>query len=74
MPRKKTFTLEGEAAGEFIRAQAGQLPTDDNERALRVATLVGLNLQTSPETAVALIKLVAREGLEAAAKVCTAAK
>jgi hypothetical protein len=72
MGKSKTFTLKGAAAGEFIRAQSGHVPKDDDERAMRIATLVGLNMQTSPEAAAALIKLVAREGLEAAAKVCTA--
>jgi len=72
MSKRKTFTLKGPAAGSYVEAQAGVLPATEDERALRVATIVHLEMQTSPETAVALVKLVAREGLEAAAKICTA--
>jgi hypothetical protein len=75
MARRSTFTLRGEAAGEYVRAQGGALPQDDDERAMRVATLVHVQMLTGDEkTARALIKLAAREGLEAAAKACTAIK
>jgi len=74
MAKKKTFTLRGPAAGAFVEAQQGIEAKTDDERALRIATLIHLNMQTSPETAIALIKCVASKGLEAAAKICTAAK
>jgi hypothetical protein len=70
----KTITLKGAAAGEYIRAQAGVTPQTDDERALRVATLVQMYMSTEPKVAVALVKAVARDGLEAAAKICTAEK
>jgi hypothetical protein len=69
----RTVTLRGEAAGEFIRAQTGRVPQDDDERALRIATLVHMNMVSeNTRTAIALIKAVARDGLEAAAAICTA--
>lgn len=68
------FTVYGEAAGELIRAQAGTPAKTDDERALRIATLVHMNMGRGADQrrAVALIKAVAREGLEAAAMICTA--
>jgi len=73
MPRKKTFTLHGPAAGEYIRAQAGAVAKTNDECALRVATFVHLYMGGSdPSVAVALVKAVAEKGLEAAAKICTA--
>jgi hypothetical protein len=72
MAKGKTYTLKGAAAGAFVNAQCGTPAKDDNERALRVATLIHLNMQTSPESAVALVKAVAKYGLEFAAKICTA--
>ena len=76
MARSRGISLHGAAAGAFINAQRGQIAENDDERAMRIATLVhmymsGKSGDDSP-TAVALIKLVATDGLEAAAKVCTA--
>ena len=75
MGRNKGITLHGAAAGAFIRAQEGIKPEDDNERALRIATVVHMYMSgkagDGSPTAIALIKLVAKEGLEAAAKKCT---
>ena len=72
MSKRKTFTLLGEAAGEYVRAQAGSLPQTDDERAARIATVVSLYANSDLKTAAALIKCVAKDGLEVAAKVCTA--
>jgi hypothetical protein len=70
---KRTFTLKGAAAGAYVEAQAGIVPDTDDACALRVATLIHLEMSCArTETAVALLKLVAHEGLKAAAKVCTA--
>ena len=75
MGRSRGITLKGAAAGAFIRAQMGLTPEGDSERALRVATLVHMHMKTGDERlAVALIKLVAEKGLEAAGAVCTASK
>ena len=70
----KTFTLYGPAAGEWIRAQEGVKAVTDDERALRIATLVYRNMGKGAETRVAidLIKRVASEGLESVADLCTA--
>jgi hypothetical protein len=70
------FTVYGEAAGELIRAQHGAPARTDDERALRIATLVYTNMGRGADQrlAVALIKAVARDGLEAAATICTARK
>jgi hypothetical protein len=65
--RGKTFTLKGKAASEYLRAQEGRVPCTDEERALRIATLVHLHMSVDERVAVALIKSVARDGLEAAA-------
>ena len=72
MPKARKFSVHGPAAGEYVCAQEGVVPQTDDERALRIATLVHVTMQTRPESAAALVKLVAREGLAAAAKVCTA--
>ena len=70
----KTLTVYGDAAGELIRAQLGAKARDDNERALRIATIVHMNMGRGADqrVAVALIKAVAKDGLERAADVCTA--
>lgn len=70
----KMFTLYGPAAGEWIRAQEGIKAVTDDERALRIATLVYRNTGKGAETRVAfdLIKRVASEGLESVADLCTA--
>ncbi len=70
----KSFTVYGEAAGELLRAQSGAEARTDDERALRVATLVHMNMGRGADqrVAMALIKAVANDGLDAAAKVCTA--
>lgn len=70
--RFKTFTFKGAAAGAYMAAQSGAPALTDDERALRVATIVHLYMQTDPKTAVALIKQVAKDGLAVAAKTCTA--
>ena len=75
--RSKGISLRGAAAGAFIRAQKGTKPENDDERALRVATVVHMRMSgktgDDSKIAIALIKQVAEEGLEAAAKTCTAA-
>jgi hypothetical protein len=70
----KSVTLYGEAVGEFIRAQRGSPAHTEDEQALRIATLVHMNMGRGADqrAAVALIKAVARDGLEAAATICTA--
>jgi hypothetical protein len=70
----RAFTLYGPAAGEWIRAQNGVKAVTDDERALRIATLVHRNMGKGAETQVAidLIKRVASEGLESVADLCTA--
>jgi len=40
MKRRGGFTLHGPAAGSYLQAQEGVLPTTDDERALRIATIV----------------------------------
>lgn len=75
MPKKgRGFKLYGPAAGAFLFAQAGEPAQTDDERALRVATLVAVNMGKDADTSVAvrLIKLVAEKGLVAAAAECTA--
>jgi hypothetical protein len=76
MGGRRGVTLHGGAAGAFIGAQAGHIPVDDDERALRIATIVHMNMGRGADqrVAVALIKAVAKDGLEAAAKICTARK
>lgn len=68
------MTLEGPAAAELLRAQAGHIPLNDAERALRIATVVHMYMHQPEQMrlAVALIKCVARDGLQRAAEVCTA--
>ena len=68
--------MHGGAAGEFIGAQAGHEPTTDEERALRIATFVHMYMSRGGDqrVAVALVKAVARDGLEEGAKICTARK
>ena len=72
----KSISLRGAAAGAFIRAQQGAAADTDDERALRVATVIHMYMSgkagDGSPTAIALIKLVAKEGLAAAAKACTA--
>ena len=70
------FTVYGDACGELLRAQAGALARTDDERALRIATLVHMNMGKGADQrrAVALIKAVASDGLEAAALICTVQK
>jgi len=71
--KKRGFALYGAACGSYVDAQAGIVPKDDDGRALRIATLVHVVMQTRHEDqAVALIKEVAKRGLEKAAAVCTA--
>jgi hypothetical protein len=71
MAKGKSITLKGAAAGAFIRAKMGRPAETDDERALRVATVVHMFMGVNPQIAVSLIKTVAREGLEAAAQDCT---
>jgi hypothetical protein len=70
----KGVTLYGEAVGELLRAQAGAPARGEDEQALRIATLVHMNMGRGADqrAAVALIKAVAKNGLEAAAAICTA--
>jgi len=70
----RSFTVYGEAAGELIRAQQGRAARDDDARALRIATLVMMNMGRGADQRVAadLIKRVASEGLESVADLCTA--
>jgi len=74
MAKRDGFTVYGDAAGELIRAQAGKPAKTDDERALRIAALVHMHMGRGADQglAIALIKAVARDGLEAAAMVCTA--
>lgn len=72
--RGKTFTLKGPAAGAYLAAQAGALAVTVDDQALRVASVIALYMQTDSAVAVALIKQVAKDGLEAASKTCTAAR
>lgn len=67
------FTLYGAAAGEWLCAQAGFRARTDDERALRIATLVHRNMGRGADArfAAELIKVVARDGLEVAADLCT---
>lgn len=68
------ISLRGAAAGAFVDAQSGVPATTDDERALRVATLVHMNMSRGGDerAAIALIKQVVRDGLDAAADTCTA--
>lgn len=70
---RKTFTLKGEAAGEYIRAQSGRLPTNEDEMAARIAAVISVYAKTDDlATIKVLIKHIAREGLESTSKICTA--
>lgn len=72
----KGVTVYGDAAGELLCAQEGKLCRTDDERALRIATIVFMNMGRGADQrrAVALIKAVAESGLEKAAEICTAKK
>jgi hypothetical protein len=78
MGRSKGITLHGAAAGAFIRAQSGDKADTADEQALRIATVVHMYMSgragDGSQTAIALIKQVAKEGLEATAKTCTVDK
>jgi len=76
MSRGKSITLTGPAAGAFIRAQLGHRADSEDEQALRVATMVHMEMSKggSPAAAVALIKALAKDGLEVVAGICTAKK
>ena len=76
MAKTKTFTLFGEAAGEYARAQAGQVARTDADRALRIASMVSVQMQLGDEvTASLLIVLTANKGLAYVAdNVCTLKK
>ena len=67
----KTFTLKGAACAAFMNAQRGVDAETDDDKAMRIATFVHLNMQVRPGAAAGLIKLAASEGLDAAAKICT---
>jgi len=70
--RGKGITLKGAAAGAY-RGADGQ--ACDDGQSLRVATLVHMEMSGGrTEVAMALIRAVARDGLEATAKTCTASK
>lgn len=76
MARARTVSVWGPAAGALIRAKSGEPADNDDERALRVATLVHMNMGRGADTSVAvgLIKAVARDGLAKVAETCTAEK
>lgn len=63
------ITLRGDAARAFVEGMTGVLPTTDDDRAMRIATFIHLNMSRGGDQtkAIALIKLVARDGLEAVA-------
>jgi len=63
--------LKGAAAGAFVDAMMGKKAETDDQKAMRVATFIRMELDQRPEVATALVKLVAEEGLDAAAKTCT---
>ena len=70
----KTVTLKGPAAGAFMRAKMGERATTDDERALRVATMIYAEMQSGAagvERAKMMIALVARDGLEKVADALT---
>jgi len=71
MARSKGVTLRGPAAGAFVNAMMGKQAESDDDKALRVATFVHLNMKDQPQAAVALIKALAKDGLDAASKLCT---
>ena len=73
MANGKSISLKGAAAGAFFNALAGRPAISPDEQALRIATIVSIEMSKAGDSrkAVALIKMVAAEGLEAAAKVCT---
>jgi hypothetical protein len=69
-PRRR-FKLEGDAVGEYLRAQEGVVPQTDAERAMRVAAVVHVFMQTDPGVAAELVLSVAQKGLAATAELCT---
>ncbi len=74
MTKKGHFTVYGEAAGELICAKEGKPARTDDERALRIATFIYMNMGRGADqhVAIALVKAVAKDGLEEAATICTA--
>lgn len=72
--KRRSFTLEGPAAGAYSDAQAGKPATTLDEQALRVAAFVHLKMQSDPAFAVELIKRVAIDGIKRVASSLTSAR
>ena len=66
MARGKSVTLKGDAANALINSLMGKQPEDDDERLLRVATLVHAAMSVlDARRAKLIIKSVAERGLDA---------
>lgn len=71
MAKGRGVTLKGAAAGAFIAAMRGDAAETVDDKALRVATFIHMEMKDRPQVAASLVKLVAEKGLDAAAKACT---
>lgn len=65
MARGRGITLKGAAAGAFINSMMGKEPKTDDDKHLRIATFVHMEMKVgNEEKAKLIIKSVAERGLD----------
>jgi hypothetical protein len=65
MGRGRTVTLKGAAAGAFVEAMRGKKPASEEDKYLRLATFIHMNMSTKQEEkAILILKSLKENGLD----------